>query len=203
METVLTQNKHLITENTIIVSIAAGVSINLLEQYIGSYNSKVVRVMPNALCSIRESSSVYCVNNRVNEYDEELVSNLFKNVGLIMKVNEKLMNAFTGFTGSGPAYVYLFAEALIDGALKNGIPYNEAKEFAIQTLYGTAKMLKQKKDPIQLKYQIVTPGGTTIAGLNALEQNGFRYAVMEAISQAKKRADDMDELKLKNLKPKF
>ncbi len=203
VESVLSQNKHLITDNKIIVSIAAGVSVASIEEYIGSKSSKIIRVMPNALCSVRESSSVYCVNSRINTEDELLVQNLFKNVGLIMKINEKLINVFSGFSGAGPAYIYVFAEALIDGALKNGVPFVQAREFAIQTLYGSAKLLKQKKDPYHMKYQITTPGGLTIAGLNALEQNNFRYAVMEAISQAKKKGDDFDELKAKYLKPKF
>jgi pyrroline-5-carboxylate reductase len=203
VEPVMTENKHLVLADKIIVSIAAGVSIGLIEGYIGSDKSKVIRVMPNALCSIRESSSVYCVNARITESDELVVQNLFKNVGLMMKITEKLINVFSGFSGAGPAYVYLFAEALIDGALLNGVPFVQAREFAIQTLYGSAKLLMKKKDPYAMKYQITTPGGITIAGINALEQNNFRYAVMQAITQAKKKGDDMDELKLKYLKPKF
>jgi len=159
--------------------------------------------MPNALCSIRESSSVYCINSRIKEIDETLVQNLFKNVGLMAKINENIINVFAGFSGAGPAYVYVFAEALIDGALKNGVPFLMARDFAIQTLYGASKLLKLQKDPYNMKYKITTPGGNTITGINALEQHGFRYAVMEAISQAKIKADQMDEAKLKYLKPKF
>ena len=159
VESVLVQCKHLITENKIIVSIASGIPIILLETYIANPKAKIIRVNLNALCSIRESSSVYCVNSNINEIDEYLITNLFKNVGIIEKINEKTFNTFSGYSGAGPAYVYVFVEALIDGAIKKGIPYSIAKEFAIKTLLGACKLLSKNKDLHSMKYQIASPGG--------------------------------------------
>ena len=203
VEPVLTKNKHLITNDKIIISIATGISIVLIEDYLGSKNSKVIRVMPNAFCSIKESSSVYCINSKITEEDELVVQNLFKNLGLMNKVNENLINVFSGFSGAGPAYIYVFAEALIDGALKNGVPYLMARDYAIQTLVGAVKLLDKQKDPYNMKYKITTPGGTTIAGINAMEKGKFRYTVMETISQDKIKAEQIEDSKLKYLKPKF
>lgn len=187
----------------LLVSIAAGISIDFIQNFFDIPEKKnlpkIIRIMSNHLCSINESSSVYCANNLCESEDEEIIKVLLKNVGLIKKVNESQINAFTALAGSGPAFVYLFVESLIDGCILNGIDFNTARDYSVQTVYAAAKFLKDKneRNPSNLKYVVTTPNGTTIAGLEALEKNKFKYAVMQAISKATRRGKEIEEQKMK------
>ena len=155
--------------------------------------------MTNHLCMIFESASVYSVNSCCEHKDEIIVSTLLKNVGIIKKVEEKLMNVFTALSGSGPAFVYQFTESLIDAALKNGVDVNTAREYAIQVLYGASKFMKEgkEKNPNNIKYIVTTPNGTTIAGLAQLDKHKFKHAVSEAITYATKRGQEIEIEKMK------
>jgi len=217
IEALLAKNKNLIisdasaNENSksskkLLVSIAAGISIDFMQKafetaagkMIATNFPKIIRIMSNHLCSINESSSVYCANKECESEDEEIVKVLLKNVGLIKKVNESQINAFTALAGSGPAFVYLFIESLIDGCVLNGIDFNTARDYSVQTVYAAAKYLKDmnERNPSNLKYVVTTPNGTTIAGLEALEKNRFKYAVMQAISKATNRGKEIEEKKM-------
>ena len=162
--------------------------------------------MTNHLCMINEGASVYSINKNCNKIDEEIINSLLLNVGISKKVDEKQMNIFTAFSGSAPAFVYNFADSLIEGGLKNGIDVNTAKDYAIQVIYGAAKFMKNNKDnyPSNLKYKVTTPNGTTIAGLNQLEKYKFKYAISQALSFASQRGAEIEAEKLNNFsKPKF
>jgi len=214
VQPILERNRNLISKpdsqnKKLLVSIAAGISINFMEQIFEITNiecPKIIRIMSNHLCSINESSSVYCTNKKCKSEDEDMVKILLQNVGLIKKVSENQINAFTALAGSGPAFVYLFVESLIDACILNGIDFNTSRDYSIQTVYAAAKYLKDKKEqnPSNLKYVVTTPKGTTIAGLEALEDNKFKYAVMQAISAATKRGKEIENEKINLLtKAKF
>jgi len=190
----------------LLVSIAAGISLDFMLKVFTEKQDKnsnftfpkIIRIMSNHLCSINESSSVYCTNEKCEIEDEEIIKILLKNIGLIRKVNENQINAFTALAGSGPAFVYLFVESLIDASILNGIDFNNARDYSVQTVYAAAKYLRDKneRNPSNLKYIVTTPNGTTIAGLEALESNKFKYAVMQAISQATKRGKEIEKEKI-------
>ncbi len=208
VEPLLKTNKNLINEKTLLVSIAAGISLEYMENVFinNEKRPKIIRIMSNHLCSINESSSIYCINNKCTNEDGEIINLLLSKVGIIKKVDEKTLNVFTALAGSGPAFVYLFIDSLIEAGILNGIDYNTARDFAIQTTYASAKYLKDKdiKYPSNMKYVVTTPNGTTIAGLEKLEKNKFKYTIMEAISAASNRAKEIEIEKMKLInKSKF
>lgn len=214
VETLLRNNIEYITKEHLLVSIAAGISIDFIESIFKfsqdksntntnglTFIPKIIRIMTNHLCLINEASSVYAVNKHSSLTDENIIKALLNNVGIITKIQEKQMNVFTALAGSGPAFVYHFAESLIDGALKNGIDIHAAREYVIQTLYGAAKYLRDNKsnnpNPNNIKYIVTTPNGTTIAGLTQLDKYKFKYAVNEAITSATKRGAEIEKEKMK------
>ncbi|HEX7509877.1 MAG TPA: pyrroline-5-carboxylate reductase [Chitinivibrionales bacterium] len=173
------------------ISIAAGVSIATLEGHISS-SSKICRVMPNTPALIGEGISAMAVNRNCTEDDAQLAQELLEACGKVIAVPEKLMNAVTGLSGSGPAYVYLFIESLIEGGIAAGLPYAVAKDLAVQTVVGSALMVGQSTDNTHaLKARVMSPGGTTVRGLIALEQNNFKYAVIKAVTDAAARAEEL------------
>jgi pyrroline-5-carboxylate reductase len=172
-------------------SIAAGVSIASLEKTLGAA-AKICRVMPNTPALIGEAMSAFSLNKRCTVQDAEMTRKIFGACGSVAEVPEKLMNAVTGLSGSGPAYVYLFIEALIEGGVTAGLPYTVARESAIQTIIGAAKMVASTgENPAALKAKVTSPGGTTARGILALEQNNFKYAVMKAVMDAAKRSEEL------------
>jgi pyrroline-5-carboxylate reductase len=205
VEGLINRNIDYITSDTLLISIAAGVSINYLENLFihknpkSKINPKIIRIMTNHLCLILESASVYSVNSSCNLSDEKIVSTLLQNVGIIKKVDERQMNVFTALSGSGPAFVYQFLESLIDASLKNGVDIHIAREYAIQVLYGAAKFMKdgKEKNPNNIKYVVTTPNGTTITGLNQLDKYRFKYAVTQAITYATNRGEEIEIEKMK------
>lgn len=176
------------SENSpLIISIAAGVSIETLEACLPGF--RVARVMPNTPCLVGEATSGFAMGQHGNDSDREIVTKVFGSVGLAMEVKEILLNAVTGVSGSGPAYVFLFIEALADGGVRSGLPRDVSLAFAAQTVKGAAEMvLKTGTHPGQLKDGVTSPGGTTIAGVEALENGGFRSTVISAVMAASKRS---------------
>ena len=153
----------------LIVSIAAGVTLETLERDMPG--RRVVRVMPNTPCLVGEAASGFAMGSNCADEDRTLVKSLLDAVGVSMEVNEYLLNAVTGLSGSGPAYVFQFIEALSDGGVRAGLPRNVATMLAAQTVKGAAEMvLKTGKHPGELKDNVTSPGGTTIAGVEALEK---------------------------------
>jgi len=211
VEGLIKRNSHLIKEDSLLISIAAGISLDYFEGLLLAEKKskmslpKIIRIMANHLCLITESASVYSTNTKCTLEDERIVATLLKNVGLIKKIEEKQMNAFTAMTGSGPAFVYYFAEALIDAGLKNGIDVNTGRDFVVQLLYGASKFLKNsnEKNINHIKYAVTTPNGTTIAGLSQLDKHRFKHALNEAITAATERGKQIEKEKMNLFSSKF
>lgn len=153
----------------VIISVAAGVTLKQLEEYLP--NRRVVRVMPNTPCLVGEAASGYSLGSQANDSDRKVVNAIFGAVGTAIEVKEVLLNGVTGLSGSGPAYVFEFIEALADGGVRVGLPRSEALKLAAQTVKGAAEMvLRTGEHPGVLKDRVCSPGGTTIAGVDELEK---------------------------------
>lgn len=177
--------------NHILISIAAGITTDLIQQVL-STKVKIVRIMPNTACLIGKGVSALCLGFGAGPEEQQLVRTLFASLGDVVLVNEEDMNAVTALSGSGPAYVYLFIETLIDAGVKMGLSRVVARHLAIGTVSGGAEMLKQSgKHPAELKDMVTSPGGTTIAALLALEEHGFRHSIISGVLAAEKRAQEL------------
>jgi pyrroline-5-carboxylate reductase len=175
----------------LVVSIAAGISLKQLQAGLGE-NCRLVRVMPNMPCLVGASASGYSPAPTATPDDVALVDRLMNAVGKAYRVPEALLDAVTGLSGSGPAYVYVMIEALADGGVRAGLPRDVAQALAAQTVLGSAKMvLETGLHPGALKDMVASPGGTTIAGLHALERGGVRAALMDAVVAASQRATEL------------
>jgi pyrroline-5-carboxylate reductase len=174
----------------LIVSVAAGISIRQLQDGLGS--CRLVRVMPNTPCLVGASASAYASSAEATAADVALVDRLMNAVGKAFCVSESLLDAVTGLSGSGPAYVYVIIEALADGGVRAGLPRDVAQTLAAQTVLGSAKMvLETGAHPAVLKDMVASPGGTTIVGLHALERGGLRAALIDAVESAARRATEL------------
>jgi len=175
----------------LVLSSAAGVTIAQLAK-LAPKNTRVVRAMPNTPVLVRDGVSALSFGAGVTEKDQQLARRLFEAVGRAVVVEEKLMDAVTGLSGSGPAYVFLAIEALADGGVKMGLPRTVSNLLAAQTVLGAARMvLETGEHPAKLKDRVASPGGTTIAGLHRLEQGGLRAALMAAVEAASKRSEEL------------
>ena len=174
--------------DALIISIAAGVTLDQLHGNLPD-GKRVVRVMPNTPCLVGEAASCFALGQHCTDADREMVKLIFGVVGLALEVQESLLDAVTGVSGSGPAYVFQFIEALSDGGVRAGLPRAIATTLAAQTVKGAAEMvLKTGKHPGELKDGVTSPGGTTIAGVQALEDGGLRSTVISAVCAATKRS---------------
>lgn len=172
------------------ISIAAGVTLAALEQAAGSH--RVIRAMPNTPALVGMGAAAYCLGNLANRSDAELAGKLLGSVGLAVQVPERLMDAVTGLSGSGPAYIYLVIEALADGGVRAGLPRADALKLATQTVLGAAAMVMETGEhPAVLKDMVTSPGGTTIAGLAELERHGLRAALIDAVTAATRRSVEL------------
>ncbi|HEX9741987.1 MAG TPA: pyrroline-5-carboxylate reductase [Nitrospiraceae bacterium] len=175
----------------LVLSIAAGVTIAHLAR-LAPKGVRVVRVMPNTPVLVGDGVSALSFGDGVSDKDQQLTRRLFEAVGRAVVVEEKLMDAVTGLSGSGPAYVFMAIEALADGGVKMGLPRTVADLLAAQTVLGAARMvLETGEHPAKLKDRVASPGGTTIAGLHRLEQGGLRAALMAAVEAAAKRSEEL------------
>ena len=191
MTAVLAELKPQLTAQHLVISIAAGVPLSTLATALGA-DRRVVRVMPNTPCLVGAGASAYATGGTATPADAELVQQLLSTVGMAASVPETALDAVTGLSGSGPAFVYQFIEALSDGGVRAGLPRNLATHLAAQTVLGAAQMvLVTGQHPGPLKDAVTSPGGTTIAGLHALEQAGFRGAVMDAVVAAWERSQEL------------
>ncbi|TYH61154.1 hypothetical protein ES332_D07G030900v1 [Gossypium tomentosum] len=190
VKTVVLQLRPLLSKKKLLVSIAAGVKLQDLEEWAG--HGRFIRVMPNTPSAVGMGASVMSLGGAATEQDGELVGKLFGAVGKTWKADEKLFDAVTGLSGSGPAYIYLAIESLADGGVTAGLPRELALGLASQTVLGAAAMAVQSgKHPGQLKDDVTSPGGTTIAGIHELEKNGFRGTLMNAVVAAAKRSQEL------------
>ena len=181
------------TGKHLLISIAAGVTLAKLEAGLGA-NARVVRVMPNTPALVGESASAFACGKSATTADAALAKKLLVSVGLAFQVKETLLDAVTGLSGSGPAYVYQFIEALSDGGVAAGLPRDIATKLAAQTVLGAAKMvLVTGQHPGALKDQVTSPGGTTIEGLHALEKGRLRATVMSAVRAATEKSKKLGQ----------
>jgi pyrroline-5-carboxylate reductase len=185
---VLEEIAEVFTENHLLISIAAGVTLGRLESSLAE-NARVIRVMPNTPALIGASASAYALGAAAQLQDAELAQELFSSIGLAFRVREKLLDAVTGLSGSGPAYVFAIIDALSDGGVAAGLPRDIATQLAAQTLLGAARLvLETGKHPGELKDMVTSPGGTTIEGLHELEKGGVRGALINAVRAAADKA---------------
>ena len=172
-----------ITDDTVVVTMAAGVPLCDIADAIET--GRCIRIMPNTPCAAEEGTVLYSVGSDVTPGDEAAFLDLMQFSGMVDKIDEKLIDAAAALSGCGPAFVYMFAEALADGAVRCGLPRDKAMRYAVQTIYGSAAMMKVSgKHPGQLKDEVCSPGGTTIEGVLALEEHGFRAAAAAAVTAA-------------------
>lgn len=191
MQTVLEGLREVLSVEQLVVSIAAGLTVSRLEAWLPS-GTRLIRVMPNTPCLIGKGACGVCRGSLATADDEHAVSELLRSVGLVENVPEHLLDAVTGLSGSGPAYVFQMIEALSDGGVKMGLPRDMATRLAAQTLAGAAEMVLQTGEhPAALKDAVTSPGGTTIAALHEMEQAGVRAALMNAVEASTNRSREL------------
>ncbi len=178
-------NRHLV------ISIAAGVKLDTIESELPN-GTAVIRAMPNTPCLIRAGAIGFSRGKSATDEHVAAARRIFDAVGISFEVPENLLNAVTGLSGSGPAYIYMLIEALSDGGVRVGLPRETATKLASQTVMGAARMvIDLGEHPARLKDQVTSPGGTTIAGIDALERAGFRSAIIEAVKAATQKAEEL------------
>lgn len=181
------------TDSFFLVSMAAGVSMSAIEKMLG-FNCQIIRIMPNTPCAVGKGVILYCSDNDVSALEAEEFESIFACAGIVDKIPENLIDAASAVSGCGPAFVYLFIEALADGGVSCGLPRDKALYYAAQTVMGAAQtVLSTGKHPGELKDAVCSPGGTTIEGVRALEEGAFRATAMDAVTAAYEKT-----LKLKN-----
>ncbi|KAL4217654.1 Pyrroline-5-carboxylate reductase 1 [Mactra antiquata] len=190
---VLQEVSPTVSKEKLVVSIAAGIPIGTIEKQLPD-GTKVIRVMPNTPALVQAAASVLAPGQAVEDCDTELVTELLRCIGIAEPGSEKLLDAVTGLSGSGPAYAFTAIEALSDGGVKMGLPRDLAIKLAAQTLLGAAKMvLESGKHPGQLKDEVCSPGGTTIAAMHKLERGGFRASLIDAVEAATLKAKELGQ----------
>ncbi|MDE7183844.1 MAG: pyrroline-5-carboxylate reductase, partial [Lachnospiraceae bacterium] len=179
---VIAEIKNVVDENKLIISIAAGKSIDWLEQEFGR-KIRIIRCMPNTPAMVGEGCTCICFKEDALKQDEEMARKIMNSFGKASILSERLMDAFIGVAGSAPAYVFLFIEAMADAAVLAGMPRAQAYEFTAQTVLGSAKMvLETRQHPGALKDMVCSPAGTTIEAVKVLEEKGLRAAVIDAVN---------------------
>ena len=190
---VINEIKDLVKDDVIIVTIAAGKSIESTEKSFGR-ELKVIRTMPNTPALVGEGMTAVCPNKLITDNDINEVSKLRNSFSKVEVVSESLIDAVTSVSGSSPAYVYMFIEAMADAAVLQGMPRDKAYKFAAQTVLGSAKMvLETGMHPGALKDMVCSPGGTTIEAVAELEAKGFRSAVISAMNKCYKKSQEMSK----------
>jgi len=188
---VVEEIKPELRENQLVISIAASVPTSYIEQRIGA-NIPVVRAMPNTPSRVGAGMTAFCPGKHVKPSDLEIVHRLFDTVGETIKVDEKHMDAVTGLSASGPAYIFMILESLAEGGVKVGLPRDVAMKLAGQTVLGSAKMMLETGDhPALLKDAVATPAGCTVDGILELEEGGLRVTLIKAVVKASQRAKEL------------
>jgi pyrroline-5-carboxylate reductase len=191
LDEVLDSLRAELTDTKLILSVAAGYPIRRIVAHL-SPSVRVVRCMPNTPSEVQAGISAIALGGSVSREDERLARAILESVGKVVLVDERLMDAVTGLSGSGPAYIFLIIEALADGGVKMGLPREAALALAAQTVLGSARMvLETGEHPGKLKDKVASPGGTTMAGLHALEHGRLRASLIEAVEAATKRSQEL------------
>jgi pyrroline-5-carboxylate reductase len=191
MNKLLEEIKPGLDESKLVISIAAGVPIEAIERKVG-HGVRIIRTMPNTPALVGAGATALAPGEHATEADLAQAKALFEAVGMAVVVEEPLLDAVTGLSGSGPAYIFLIIEALADGGVKAGLARDQAQELAAQTVLGSAKLLIETGEhPGRLKDQVTSPGGTAIAGLHTLEAGGLRTTLMDAVETAANRSREL------------
>jgi pyrroline-5-carboxylate reductase len=198
MTKILKETNDYLDSSKIIISIAAGVPLSYIESCLNK-ELRLIRVMPNIAASVKEGASAIAPGSHVLKNDLQVAKAIFDSVGKSVIIEESLMDAITGLSGSGPAYIFLIVDALADAGVKMGLARDDSLFLSSQTVLGAAKLLIETKEhPGQLKDKVTSPGGTAIAGLHTLEQGGLRTTLINAVEAATNRAKELGELMKKN-----
>ena len=196
MDEVLSDIQSGLSDKQLVISVAAGVSMQGIQDKIGDA-IPLVRAMPNTPAVIQEGVTALAGCRGLSLENLKIAQSIFESVGKVVFVDESLMNAVTGLSGSGPAYVYLAIEALIDGGVRVGLPRTVAHTLAVQTVLGAAKMVRETGEhPAVLKDRVTSPGGTTIAGLQQLEEGRLRATLIAAVEAATHRSSELGSVNL-------
>jgi pyrroline-5-carboxylate reductase len=188
---VLNDIKKYITNDILVITIAAGISIEFVENIIGN-DKKVIRTMPNTPALVNEGMAAICPNKNIDKDELKLVIDIFESFGKAEVLKESLIDSVIAVSGSSPAYVFKFIEAMADGAVLGGMPRDKAYKFAAQAVLGSAKMvLETGMHPAELKDMVCSPGGTTIEAIASLEKNGFSGTVIEAMEKCMDKSRNM------------
>ncbi len=188
IEKILQELKEVITPRHLVVSIAAGIPISFIESQLNS-ECRIVRIMPNTPCLVGATAAAYSLGKHATEDDRTFVHEVLNTVGKGYLVEEHLLDAVTGLSGSGPAFIYIVIEALSDGGVKMGLPRATSTTLAAQTVFGAAKMvIESGMHTAELKEFVTSPGGTTIEGVHTLEKNGIRNALIDAVEAATRKS---------------
>jgi pyrroline-5-carboxylate reductase len=193
MDAVLSDIKGKLSQEQLLISVAAGYPLKRIQKHIGD-NVPLVRAMPNTPAVIQEGVTALSGSSSLSPHHLQMAQTIFESVGKVVIVDESLMDAVTGLSGSGPAYVYLVIEALTDGGVRVGLPRAVAGVLAVQTVLGAARMvLETGEHPASLKDRVTSPGGTTIAGLQQLEDGRLRAMFMKAVEAATNRSRELGQ----------
>lgn len=191
MAKVLQDIRHILSEKKVVISVAAGISTEYIEQ-IAEKDLRVVRAMPNTPALVLEGATAIAAGLHSTENDIKMAYEIFNAVGLVVTVDEIQIDAVTGLSGSGPAYIFMMIEALSDAGVKMGLSRNIAMKLAAQTVAGSARLqIETQMHPGRLKDMVTSPGGTAIAGLHTLEQGGIRTTLMNAVESATLRSQEL------------
>ncbi len=199
MASVLRETADSLDMSKLVISIAAGVPMEAIESCLNK-DLRLIRVMPNVAASVKEGAAAIAAGAHAREEDIELAMSIFNSVGRSVFLKENyLMDAVTGLSGSGPAYIFLIVDAMADAGVKVGLARQDALLLSIQTVLGAAKMLLETKaHPGQLKDMVTSPGGTAIAGLHTLEKGGLRTTLINAVEAATMRSIELGDIMIKN-----
>jgi pyrroline-5-carboxylate reductase len=193
LDKVLVQVAAEVDPHKLIISVAAGVPIAAMERRLGA-GARIIRAMPNTPSLVGAGACALAPGEHASEEDLRVATRVFQAVGTTTVLDESLLDAVTGLSGSGPAYIFLIIEALSDAGVKVGLPRYTAQKLAAQTVLGSAQLLLETGvHPGQLKDQVTSPGGTAIAGLHTLEAGGLRTTLINAVEAATKRAKELGE----------
>lgn len=176
----------------LLISIAAGLSLAFFAERLSTSHCRVIRVMPNTPALVQAGATAISPGARATAEDIDFARRLFEKVGKVVVLEEKYLDAVTGLSGSGPAYVFSFIEALIDAGVKVGLNRQVAEELVLQTVYGSVLLaMEEKQHPAVLRAMVTSPGGTTIAGLHELARGGFNGLIMDAVEAATCRSEEL------------
>ncbi len=191
---VLSELSSRVSKKQLIVSVMAGITTETIARKLKKA-CPVVRAMPNTPCLVDAGATAICAGRYAGERDLALAEAIFKSVGLVVTLPESAMDAVTGLSGSGPVYLYMVIEAMIDGGVKMGIPRAVAAKLAAQTVFGAAKLvIETGKHPAILKDEVTTPGGTAINAIHTLEAKGLRSVLIDAVVTATQRSQELSRL---------